>query len=260
VKHIVSLSGGTASAVSANRVIERYGSENATLWFADTLWEDEDLYRFLDDLESFWEKKIERFTDGRNPLQVAEDASIIPNQRRAPCSLQLKVFPFRRYLLTQPRPVTVHIGFDATEEHRMARPKKEYEAIEGVTVDFPLLWKPTLFMQSPHEIVASWGIKVPRMYEEGFSHNNCGGRCVKQGHKDWRRLLQWKPERFTEVRDWEEVQRAKGGARANYAILRDQSNNEVQLPLIPSLEKTHEADPQLGMFSGEDAFGCFCET
>ena len=79
MKHIVSISGGSASAVAADRVIKRYGSENVTLWFADTLWEDEDLYRFLDDLESRWEKKIVRFTDGRTPLQVAEDRKLIPN-------------------------------------------------------------------------------------------------------------------------------------------------------------------------------------
>ena len=90
MKHIVSISGGSASAVAADRVIKRYGSENVTLWFADTLWEDEDLYRFLDDLESRWEKKIVRFTDGRTPLQVAEDRKLIPNSWAAPCSHLLK--------------------------------------------------------------------------------------------------------------------------------------------------------------------------
>ena len=45
MKHIVSLSGGTASAVAANRVIQRKGKDNVILWFADTSWEDEDLYR-----------------------------------------------------------------------------------------------------------------------------------------------------------------------------------------------------------------------
>ena len=96
--HIVSLSGGTASAVAANRVLERYGKEATTLWFADTSWEDEDLYRFLADLESFWGVTIVRYTDGRTPLEVAEKASIIPNQRRAPCSLQLKIKPFTKSL------------------------------------------------------------------------------------------------------------------------------------------------------------------
>ena len=81
MKHIVSLSGGTASAVAADRVLKRYGAEDTTLWFADTSWEDEDLYRFLIDLEEYWGVTIVRYTDGRTPLEVAEQASIIPNQR-----------------------------------------------------------------------------------------------------------------------------------------------------------------------------------
>ena len=40
--HIVSLSGGIASAVAADRVIGRYG-DDVELWFADTSWEDDDL-------------------------------------------------------------------------------------------------------------------------------------------------------------------------------------------------------------------------
>ena len=68
MNHIVSLSGGSASAVTADRVIKAYGSNSVTLWFADTLWEDEDLYRFLKDLEARWNKKIVRYTDGRTPL------------------------------------------------------------------------------------------------------------------------------------------------------------------------------------------------
>ena len=79
MKHIVSISGGSASAVSADRVMTRYGKDNTTLWFADTLWEDEDLYRFLIDLEAYWDKEIIRHTDGRTPLEVAEDRKIIPN-------------------------------------------------------------------------------------------------------------------------------------------------------------------------------------
>ena len=126
MKHIVSLSGGTASAVAADRVLKRYGAEDTTLWFADTSWEDEDLYRFLKDLESYWGVTIVRYVDGRTPLEVAEQASIIPNQRRAPCSLQLKIKPFTKYIKAMPKPLTVHLGLDYTEMHRAERPKVEY--------------------------------------------------------------------------------------------------------------------------------------
>ena len=255
--HIVSLSGGTASAVAAGRVLDAYGREDVTLWFADTNWKDEDLYRFLSDLESFWEIKIRRFKDGRTPLEVAEDRSLIPNQKRAPCSYELKIKPFVEFVESMPKPVTVHLGMDFTEQHRMIRPKAEYESMPGVTVDAPLMWDPVA--SPPHRVVTeSWGIETPRLYKMGFPHNNCGGRCVKQGIREWQRLKHTFPERFTEVADWEQEQRAKGGARADYTIARDQRNGTVKpLPLYEIAEMKGEQIP-LGM-SNEDAISCFCD-
>ena len=256
--HVVSLSGGTASAVAADRVLRRYGPDVTLLWFADTLWEDEDLYRFLDDLEAYWEQPIIREADGRTPLEVAEGASIIPNQRRAPCSLQLKILLFRRFLDRLSKPVTVHLGFNVMEEHRIPRTVAEYESIEGVTVDTPLRWPPVAFPPHLRETEA-WGIKTPRLYDAGFPHNNCGGRCVRQGAAEWLRLKQWAPERFVEVRDWEQAQRAKGGARANYAILRDRTGGSLKPLTLNELEARSADTQQQEMFTTtEDNFSCFC--
>ena len=261
MQHIVSLSGGTASAVAAHRVIERYGANATTLWFADTNWEDDDLYRFINDLEEFFGIPIHRHKDGRTPLEVAEQRSIIPNQRRAPCSLELKVYPFRKFIANLPKPLTVHLGLDWTEMHRAERPRKEYEAMAGVTLDLPLLWQPVA--NPPHRnITEQWGIKTPRLYDLGFPHNNCGGRCVKQGLKEWMRLRQTFPQRFDEVRDWETAQRNKGGARAHYAIARDQSKAKVTpLPLVELEDKNmgRQLALTLEWEGNSDNISCFCE-
>jgi hypothetical protein len=257
--HVVSLSGGTASAVAAARVLERYGHSKVILWFADTSWEDEGLYRFLDDLERYWQHPIIRHREGPTPLEIAEKKSIIPNQKRAPCALELKIKPFTRYIKGLPSPVTIHLGLDWTEQHRSVRPKKEYESIPGVTVDLPLMWDP--IARPPHRLETErWGIKTPRLYDLGFSHNNCGGRCVKQGIQEWVRLKRTFPERFVEVRDWEEMQRAKGGARANYAIARDQSNGTVKPLPMTDLEKRYADGQQLMLDdnSQDDRFACVC--
>lgn len=254
--HIVSISGGSASAVTAERVMDRYGKEDTILWFADTLWEDEDLYRFLADLESRWEKKIIRYTDGRSPLEVAEDKKLIPNSLAAPCSHELKQKPFLRYIKTQPKPLTVHLGLSWDEEHRMKKPKEIYESVEGVTVDFPLTWNP-LPSISYTKTIAQWGIKPPRLYEMGFPHNNCGGRCVRQGMKEWMRLWRTMPERFQEVSDWEQRQKEKGGPRATRSILKDRRGGEIK-PITLEQIKEREDISQIEMFPG-DNFGCFCE-
>jgi len=254
--YIVSLSGGVASAVAADRAIGRYGRDAITLWFADTGWEDEDLHRFLSDLMRRWGGDLVRYCDGRTPLQVAEDEQIIPNQKHAPCSRSLKIRPFVKFLEAHPKPVTALLGLGWNEQHRMAKPRAAYEAIDGVTVDFPLMWKPLEYR--PYvEVVRSWGIEPPRLYQLGFSHNNCGGRCIKQGLAEWLRLRRHSPERFAEVRDWEQAQRAKGGPRANYAIARDQSGSMVRPLTLAELEKREFPDDDTP--STDDMFGCMCE-
>ena len=258
MQHIVSLSGGSASAVAADRVLKKYGSENVTLWFADTLWEDEDLYRFLDDLEDRWEKQIVRFTDGRNPLQVAEDEKLIPNSLIAPCSHILKQVPFKKFLNTHEKPLTVHLGLDWSEEHRHAKPKEIYEGIEGVSVDFPLMWEPLPYMGYT-KTIEKWGIKIPRLYKMGFPHNNCGGRCVRQGASEWIRLMKHFPERFNQVKEWEKVNQTPGTPRENRTILK-QTQNGISEPIsLAELEKKNETS-QIDMFVTKgDSYGCFCE-
>ena len=258
MKHIVSLSGGTASAVAAERVLTRYEKSDVTLWFADTLWEDEDLYRLLDDLEKRWDKKIIRFTDGRNPLEVAEDRKLIPNSYAAPCSYYLKQLPFRKFITKLEKPLTVHLGLDWTEEHRHAKPKEIYESIEGISVDFPLMWKPLPYT-SYSKTVEEWGIKSPRLYSYGFPHNNCGGRCVRQGASEWIRLQKHFPDRYSQVEKWEIEQQEKGGPRKNRSILKKKVNNESKPLTLKELRLKNETT-QIDMFENEgDSYGCFCE-
>jgi 3'-phosphoadenosine 5'-phosphosulfate sulfotransferase (PAPS reductase)/FAD synthetase len=257
MRYVVSLSGGLSSAVAADRTIARYGRENVDLWFANTNWEDEDLHRFLDDLERRWGGAIVVHANaGKNPLTVAEDERIIPNQKLAVCSRVLKQIPFRNYLRSIPRPVTVVIGLDWTELHRHDGPRRAWEA-EGAIVTFPLMDPPLTGDYAA--IVHAWGIAIPRMYELGFPHNNCGGRCVRQGQKEWLRLRDTFPERFAEVRDWEARQQKIGDARANYALLRDRTGGTLKPLSLAELERRNlpsEAPPEtIG-----DRFGCFCEV
>jgi hypothetical protein len=220
--------------VAADRAIARYGRENVALWFADTSWEDDDLYRFVDDCMTRWGGELIRYRDGRTPLQIAEQKQLIPNQMIAPCSTILKTKPFIDWLSVQGTKPTVLLGLNWDEGDRIERARAKYEA-QGYAVDFPLLWKPVEYR--PLDAVArSWDIAPPRLYGLGFGHNNCGGRCVKQGIAPWRLLLSTFPERFAEVRDWEQNQRAKGGARANRAIARDRTGGTTKPRTLAQIE------------------------
>lgn len=268
--YIVSLSGGVASAVAAERAIQRYGRERVTLWFADTSAEDEDTHRFLADCLKRWGGRLHTYRDGRTPLQVAEDKSIIPNQKHAPCTQILKIEPFTAWLWRQPKPATVLIGLGWQEMrriyerriwHRKAgkpRPPTGYQRkMHGVYEDYPLLWKPLEYRPYQQVCREDWGIEPPRAYALGFSHNNCLQHgCVKQGVGDWVRFRVAFPERFAAMRDWEQAQRAKGGARATYAIARDATGGTVKPLTLAEIEQ--RGQPVDDTPSQDDMFACFC--
>lgn len=254
MEYFVNLSGGLASAVAADRAFQRYGRSGVTARFADTLWEDEDLYRFLEDLEGHWDIKIRRVSDGRTPLEVAEKKHIIPNSRMAPCSYELK-----GKLLDAlcPPEGTLLMGLDWREQHRIDKVRTRFAA-SGQLVDFPLLWKP-YELDTYYNVVSKWGIKPPRLYDMGMSHNNCGGRCVRQGVVQWLNLRRSMPDRFEEMRLWEEAQRAKGGARANASFLKDRRGHETNPITLTELGIRFPETPELfDDVAKDDQSACFC--
>jgi hypothetical protein len=218
-RYAVSLSGGLASALAAERAIRRYGREAVLLWFADTQEEDEDLYRFLGDLMVRFGGQLYYYTDGRRPLDIAEDKQIIPCNQLAPCSFELKVRPYRTFIQAMSALPTVMIGLDYWESRRLKTTRTSYaKAIPEARVDYPLLWPQVETRPLTQVCREDWQIEPPRLYLLGFSHNNCGGACVRQGRAEWERLYRHFPDRYAAREAWESAQRAKGGARANRAF------------------------------------------
>ncbi|GLV56331.1 hypothetical protein KDH_31720 [Dictyobacter sp. S3.2.2.5] len=232
-QYAVSLSGGLASAVTAERVIQRYGRDQVLLWFADTLYEDDDLYRFVRECMQRWRGTLYWYTDGRTPLEVAAQKKLIPCNLAAPCSYELKVKPFRQFILAMPSLPVVYIGLDHWEKRRLISVKESYaKAIPDVLVDYPLLWEPYEVRPLTDVCRQDWHIEPPRLYSLGFSHNNCGGRCVRQGIREWIRLGTHFPERYQACEEWEQEQRAQGGARAKRSFCAVQREGKKQpLPL-----------------------------
>ena len=65
----------------------------------------------------------------------------------------------------------------------------------------------------------SYGFKVPKLYLYGFTHNNCGGACVKAGISQWVKLYKYSPKSFL----WHEEQEIETRKllKKNVSILRD---------------------------------------
>ncbi|MBM4296506.1 MAG: hypothetical protein FJ143_02065, partial [Deltaproteobacteria bacterium] len=86
--HLISYSGGIGSAVSCLLAHER--GLNYEIIFADTLIEDEDLYRFNNDIARITGKSINWISCNKNPWDVYIDERYIGNSKTAHCSQRLK--------------------------------------------------------------------------------------------------------------------------------------------------------------------------
>ncbi len=90
--------GGLTSYEAARRAIDRYGSENVEIWFADTRMEDDDLYRFNRDVERILNHEIRVFDQGLDVWGIFRRERFLGNSRVDPCSKFLKRVPLRKEL------------------------------------------------------------------------------------------------------------------------------------------------------------------
>lgn len=250
---IVQFSGGAASYVAARLMVEEYGPENVVLLFADTLIEDEDLYRFNGDVQRRLNIGITRISDGRTPWDVFDEEGMIGNTRADLCSRILKRELLWGWLEENANPETdaVVIGFDANEEHRFLPLAKSRQPWK---VRAPLIER-GIFKETAIKMLEADGLTLPRLYRMGFPHNNCGGFCIKAGHASFALLLDFLPERYAEHEAREDAFRQRTGK--DVSVMRDRSGDETTKPL--TMRKFRERrQKQPGLIDWQDYGGCNC--
>jgi len=208
--HVSMFSGGASSAFVAHHMVQTYGKENCILFFTNTLWEHEDNYRFMHEVADYLGMEITYRTDGRTPEQVFYDYRYMGNSRLAKCSEELKVRQtviFLEELRDEHglEPI-LYFGIGRHEQHRAENLRNFYAhvPVEPVETRFPLI---TLFQEEidvKKIIQEEWGIRLPLMYELGFSHANCGGRCVRGGLQHYAHLYKTWPDVYREQEEMEE--------------------------------------------------------
>lgn len=210
MKHIISLSGGIGSYFTLKRVIEKgISKEDIECIFCDTLNENGDLYRFLDDIEEKLNIRIVRLCVGETPYTLAWKENFLYNSRVANCSKKLKSKPFKEYIKKYSNEdITLYFGIDFTESHRCASIVKNYAPIK---CEFPLCEPPYMYKDEMIESLKKDGIAKPYLYEKGFSHNNCNGCCVKAGIGHYKLLLETDRNKYLELENFEQRIRDKIG-------------------------------------------------
>ncbi|MCD6006880.1 phosphoadenosine phosphosulfate reductase domain-containing protein [Halomonas sp. IOP_31] len=249
----ISFSGGMGSAVSALVALENDLDFN--LIFADTLIEDEDLYRFNDDVARACGKEIIHLTDGRTPWDVYAEKRWIGNTRTAHCSTELKSKPVRAWLGEHAAPSDpLVLGMDMSELDRIERAQKHWAPRPVVSLlNRYQIWRPQY-----DEILARYGIRKPRLYSQGYEHNNCGGFCCKAGLVQFERLYRTNPKRFAFHEAEMDRVLAEIGPTARPFLRQVQSGVTYYLTLREFREQLQDGTMELPMFS-EAGCGCFTD-
>jgi 3'-phosphoadenosine 5'-phosphosulfate sulfotransferase (PAPS reductase)/FAD synthetase len=253
LKHIVFYSGGLGSWMTAKRVIEKYGKDNVILLFTDTLSEDKDLYRFIEDTEKNFGIPVTTISDGRDIWQIFKDARFLGNSRIAPCTSILKQKLSKKWVKENFKPdeCILYLGIDWTEMHRTEAPRRNWAPYR---VEYPMCEVPYLDKEDVRNELKRAGIELPYLYKIGMSHNNCNGMCVKGGQGHWIQLLKASPERFAEAEQKEKEMQEF--LQRDVTILKRTKDGQQENLSLEQLRKEYESEPeQLDLF---DIGGCGC--
>ncbi len=244
-------SGGVCSWAAAKRVVEKHGTDGVVLLFADTMMEDEDLYRFLDEAAANIGLPITKIADGRNPWEVMRDNKFIGNSRIDPCSniLKRKLLNKWRNEHCDPATTTIHFGLSWDEQHRLVRVQKRAAPwiCSAPMCEAPYMTKPQML-----EWLNNEGIETPRLYKLGFPHNNCGGFCIKAGQAQFALLLKTMPERYAYHEAKEEEMRLLVG---DHSIMKSKIGGVTKPLTLRQLRERIESNQSFDLF---DWGGCGC--
>lgn len=262
-KHVIMFSGGASSAYVAKWVVDHYGKEDVILFFTDTQWEDEDNYRFMEEVSAYIGIEITRVVDGRTPEDVFFEQRFLGNARTAKCSEELKVkrtLLFIEELRKNDFEPIIYFGIGPNETHRAESLRHHYThlPLDPVEVRFPMIDSANTDLKAKYIIENEWGIKLPRMYYLGFHHANCGGKCVRAGLHHFANLYLVWPDRFAEFEDMEERFRTKFDLNVSM-MKRNGGPYTLKQFREEVIEKmTNEELVQYAKEKDIDAIPCFC--
>lgn len=251
-RHVVQYSGGVGSWAAAKLVAQKYGTDNLTLLFTDVLDEHADLYRFLEEGAANIGVPVTRIVEGRTPRQVMTDEKFIGNSAKDPCSKILKrQFMDRWFKENCDIEHTVrYIGIDWTEINRFTAFR---ERMKPWRTDAPLCTNdPPLSKNDAFAMLEREGIQPPYLNLIGFSHNNCGGACIKAGQGQWAKLLDYDPKLYAEWETWEAGMRTTVG---DHSILRDRRGGGDKSLTLKAFRLRVEGNQQIDLL---EIGGCGC--
>lgn len=228
---------GAASAVATILAAIKYGEIEAV--YCRVVEEHEDNLRFLEEFTQMTGIPVKIIMDEPHEgsiYKVFMKRGFIKNQYGAPCTMILKKDMRKAYQ----RPDDIQIfGYTAEEQDRADR---FIDGNNDVNEEFILIDN-NVSKQDCYAHLSRLGIKLPAMYQLGYSNNNCIG-CVKGGMGYWNKIRKDFPDRFDKM--------AKTERLIGHAVNKD-DKGPVYLD---------ELDPKRGRFKQDMPADCgfTCET
>jgi hypothetical protein len=195
VRHVLGLSGGKDSAALAIYIRDKYPELHAKIeyFFTDTGAELAEVYEFLDRLEAFLGKKIERLSSGKDFdhwLNVYN--GYLPSAKQRWCTREMKLKPFERFVGNDA--VISYIGIRADEDREGYISHKE--TIEAA---FPFV-EDGIVRDDVFRILED-SVGIPAYYE-WRSRSGCYF-CFFQRQGEWLGLKRRHPDLFEKAKDYE---------------------------------------------------------
>ena len=242
-------SAGVTSAVACKIALEIY--PNTKLYYIKIDSAHPDNERFKKDCENWYGCKIETLQSHKyaDQFDVIEKTGAINTPEGAPCTKHLKKqvrFDFERIneisLFNDISILNQVWGFEYNKKeiNRAIRHGQQYPNTKPL---FPLIEK-GLSKENCAGKILSAGIELPKMYELGYSNNNCVG-CVKGGMGYWNKIRIDFPLHFDRM--------AKLERKIGYTCLHNEKEGNIYLD---------ELNPKRGRMNKEIMPNCglVCEV
>jgi hypothetical protein len=211
INRIVFFSGGLSSFAVAHHLKIKFPQDNIVLYFTDTKWEDEDLYRFIDEVSDKLQLPLLKHSSGIDPVELMIKRHALFSNRFGECSKVLKMAVARKFIKRGKKPKfetwynkqylksddflnnpVLYFGIAFGELHRLQPIKTNWQPFQ---VEFPLAKE----FYDYDDLLKLYNIEKPSLYLKGFAHNNCKARCVKAGVGHYKTLYNTDRDTFDQI-------------------------------------------------------------
>lgn len=194
--------------------------------------------------------------NGNDPWSLFKENSCIGNNLRPICSHFLKQTLAYKYVTNNYKDCSIYVGIDLTEKKRLNQIEHFWQPYK---VHAPLMEdKNYLPRYKIIEKLNQLEIDVPELYELGFTHNNCGGFCVRTGQNNFYRLLKILPDVYKYHEEKEEELRKHLGK--DVSIMMDRNNQETNpLTMRTFRLKVESGWRPLSLDYNDNGCGCFID-